>query len=92
MFVSLTPGLESRYVDDMISGDNQVKRPFELYMKSKLCLADRGLILKPRKPMKLNTGACSEHNLEDGKIIDDITLKISHGGIQIEFLNLLRKT
>ena len=37
--------LESLYVDDMISGDNEVNSAFELYMKSKLCLADGGFNL-----------------------------------------------
>ena len=38
--------LESLYVDDMISGDNEVNGAFELYMKSKLCLADGGFNLR----------------------------------------------
>ena len=38
--------LESLYVDDMISGDNEVNSAFELYMKSKLCLADGGFNLR----------------------------------------------
>ena len=37
--------LESLYVDDMISGDNEVKSAFEC-MKSKLCLADGGFNLR----------------------------------------------
>ena len=38
--------LESLYVDDMISGDNELKSVFELYMKSKFCLADGGFNLR----------------------------------------------
>ena len=38
--------LESLYVDDMISGDNEVNSAFGLYMKSKLCLADGGFNLR----------------------------------------------
>ena len=57
--------IESLYVDDMISGDNEVKSAFELYMKSKLCLAEGGFNLRKwrsssqklivlMRPVKLN--------------------------------------
>ena len=54
--------LESCYAYDTISGDNQVKSAFELYMKSKLSLADRGFNLRKWRSSSLKLMTLIEAN------------------------------